>query len=42
MKLFALAMLLAAPALGQERRDPRIEALVKRIDPARLQATVQR
>jgi len=42
MKLFALALLLAAPALGQERRDPRIEALVKRIDPARLQATVQR
>jgi hypothetical protein len=42
MKLFALVMLLAAPALGQERRDPRIEALVKRIDPARLQAAVQR
>ena len=42
MKLLALALLLTAPALAQERRDPRVEALVKRIDPARLQATVQR
>jgi hypothetical protein len=42
MKLFAAVFLLAVPAFGQERRDPRVEALVQRIDPARLQATVKR
>ena len=42
MKVIAFVLLLAAPAFAQERRDPRIEAVVRRIDPARLQATVKR
>ena len=42
MKLLLALVLLGLPALGQERRDPRVEALVQRIDPARLQSTVQR
>jgi len=42
MKLLAALCILTAPALGQERRDPRVEAVVQRIDPARLQSTVQR
>jgi len=41
MKLLAVLMLLAAPVLAQERRDPRVEAVVQRIDPARMQSTVQ-
>ncbi|HZR09464.1 MAG TPA: M20/M25/M40 family metallo-hydrolase [Myxococcales bacterium] len=40
---FLLALILAAaPAFAQERRDPRVEAIVQRIDPARLQTTVKR
>ncbi|HKP75827.1 MAG TPA: M20/M25/M40 family metallo-hydrolase, partial [Longimicrobiaceae bacterium] len=42
MKLFLLSMLIALPSLAQERRDPRVDAVVQRIDPARLQATVKR
>jgi hypothetical protein len=42
MKVLALAVLLAAPAFAQQRRDPRVDAVVRRIDPARLQATVKR
>jgi len=38
----AALCMLTAPALGQERRDPRVEASCSRIDPARLQSTVQR
>ena len=40
MKIFALVVLVAAAASAQERRDPRVEAVVQRIDPARMQATV--
>jgi len=42
MKLFAVLLLLGAPVLAQERRDPRVEAVVQRIDAGRLQSTVQR
>ena len=42
MKGLAVALLLAVPAFAQERRDPRVEAMVRRIDAARLQATVKR
>lgn len=42
MKLVLAVLLAAAPAFAQERRDPRVEAMVQRIDPARLQATVKR
>jgi hypothetical protein len=35
-----LPLLLALQAAAQERRDPRVEAVVQRIDPARLQAIV--
>jgi hypothetical protein len=42
MKLFAAVALLALPAWAQERRDPRVEAIVQRIDQRRLQATVKR
>jgi hypothetical protein len=42
MKLVLAVLLAAAPAFAQERRDPRVEAIVQRIDPARLQATVKR
>ncbi len=41
MKLIA-ALLLSLPALAQERRDPRVEAVVGRIDAARMQAIVKR
>ena len=41
MKLIA-ALLLSLPALAQERRDPRVEAVVARIDAARMQAIVKR
>ena len=42
MKLVLAVLLAAAPVFAQERRDPRVEAIVQRIDPARLQATVKR
>ena len=42
MKLLALLALTALPAVAQERRDPRVEAIVQRIDPRRMQATVER
>ena len=42
MKLLAMAVLLAAPALAQERRDPRVEAVVQRIDAGRLESAVKR
>ena len=42
MKLLAVALFLAAPVWAQERRDPRVEAVVQRIDPGRIQATVKR
>jgi len=42
MKLVLVSILFAVPAFAQERRDPRVEAIVQRIDPARLQATVKR
>src|SRR5260370_14513917 len=35
-----LPLLLALQAAAQERRDPRVQAVVQRIDPARLQAVV--
>ena len=40
MKILAFVSLLALPALAQERRDPRVEKIVSRIDAARMQATV--
>ena len=40
MKLAAFAILLAVPAFAQERRDPRVTAMVQRVDAARMQATV--
>lgn len=42
MKTLALLLCLAVPALAQERRDARVEAIVQRIDASRMQATVQR
>jgi hypothetical protein len=42
MKLTLAILCLSLPALAQERRDPRVEAVVKRIDPGRMQSTVQR
>jgi peptidase M28-like protein len=44
MKLLAafLAFFFSPPAFTQERRDPRVEALVQRIDPGRMQAAVKR
>ena len=42
MRLLATIFLLAAPALAQERRDPRVDAVVQRVDPRRMQATVER
>ncbi|TMA18530.1 MAG: hypothetical protein E6J88_19295, partial [Deltaproteobacteria bacterium] len=35
-------LLLAAPAFAQERKDPRVEKIVERIDAARMQSTVAR
>lgn len=40
MKIFALALLAAVPAFAQQRRDPRVEKIVSRIEAAHLQATV--
>ena len=40
MKIFALVFLLALPALAQQRRDPRVEKIVSRVDAARMQGTV--
>ena len=40
MKILALVSLLALPALAQQRRDPRVEKIVSRIDAARMQGTV--
>ena len=42
MRALWMLVLLALPALAQERRDPRVEAIVQRIDSRRLQATVKR
>ena len=36
----AVTLLLGLPAFGQERRDPRVEAVTARVEPARMQATV--
>jgi hypothetical protein len=40
MKLVVLAVLFAFPALAQERKDPRVTAIVQRIDAARMHETV--
>ena len=40
MKILALVSLLALPALAQQRRDPRVEKIVARVDAARMQNTV--
>jgi hypothetical protein len=40
MKIAALLCLAALPALAQQRRDPRVEKIVARIDAAQLQQTV--
>lgn len=42
MKVFAVVALLAVPALAQQRRDPRVEQVVERIDASRMQGTVKR
>ncbi len=42
MRIFVLVALVSGAALAQERRDPRVETVVGRIDAGRLQATVQR
>jgi hypothetical protein len=42
MKLAVFALLFALPALAQERRDPRVAAIVQRIDAGRMQATVEK
>jgi len=42
MKLAVFVLLAAVPALAQERRDPRVTAIVQRIDAARMQATVEK
>ena len=42
MRLLVAVLCLSLAALAQERRDPRVDAVVQRIDPGRLQATVQR
>ena len=42
MKGFVVAVRLAVPAFAQERRDPRVEQIVARVDGARMQATVKR
>jgi hypothetical protein len=42
MKLLAVALLAASAAFAQERRDPRVEAVVQRIDATRMQGTVKR
>jgi Zn-dependent M28 family amino/carboxypeptidase len=40
MKVAVLALLVAVPAFAQERKDPRVTAMVQRVDAARMQATV--
>jgi hypothetical protein len=42
MKVFLAMVVLAVPAFAQERRDPRVEQIVQRIDAARMQDTVKR
>jgi Peptidase family M28 len=42
MRLLAVVVFVASAAVAQERRDPRVEAVVQRIDAARMQATVKR
>jgi hypothetical protein len=42
VKILVLACLLSLPALGQQRRDPRVEKIVARVEAAHLQATVAR
>jgi hypothetical protein len=38
----AIAVLLALPSRAQERRDPRVEAIIQRIDAGRMHATVEK
>ena len=40
MKTISLILFLAGAAVAEERRDPRVEAIVQRIEPAHLHATV--
>ncbi len=40
MRILVLAALLALPAAAQQRRDPRVEKIVERIEAAHLQSTV--
>ena len=45
MKVFAVVAVVAlsaVPALAQQRRDPRVEQVVERIDASRMQGTVKR
>ena len=42
MKILALVSLLALPSLAQQRRDPRVEKIVARVDAARMQSNVAR
>jgi Zn-dependent M28 family amino/carboxypeptidase len=42
MRMFAVVAMLAMPALAQQRRDPRVEQAVERIDASRMQGTVKR
>src|SRR5207302_11208397 len=37
-----LLLLVAVPAFAQQRKDPRVEKIVERIDAARMQSTVAR
>jgi len=42
MKLFALVLFASLPAFAEERKDPRVAAIVQRIDAGRMHATVEK